>query len=140
MPGFSLTLLLLPRPGEAHAPSAGDILSLLEEGADAPGWKWSSTAPPPSSALQVSDSSAGGLDLKAGSHPKISAPDSQAFVDSITKACRALIAAEPEITHMDNIAGDGDCGLTLKAGAEGQNFYLFRMLLCLTTLCFRCSE
>ena len=34
MPGFSLTLLLLPRPGEAHAPSVGDILSLLEEGAD----------------------------------------------------------------------------------------------------------
>ena len=109
MPGFSLTLLLLPRPGEAYAPSAADILSLLEEGADAPGWKWSSTAPPPSSASQVSDTSTATLDPKAGSHAKISAPDSQAFIDSITKACRALIAAEPEITHMDNIAGDGDC-------------------------------
>jgi dihydroxyacetone kinase len=27
--------------------------------------------------------------------------------------------AEPEITRLDTIAGDGDCGLTLKAGAEG---------------------
>jgi triose/dihydroxyacetone kinase / FAD-AMP lyase (cyclizing) len=31
----------------------------------------------------------------------------------------AIIQAEPEITRLDTIAGDGDCGLTLKAGAEG---------------------
>lgn len=30
-----------------------------------------------------------------------------------------MIAAEPEITRYDTIAGDGDAGLTLKAGAQG---------------------
>ncbi len=38
---------------------------------------------------------------------------------AIERAANALIAAEPEITKQDTIAGDGDAGLTLKAGAEG---------------------
>ena len=29
-----------------------------------------------------------------------------------------MIEAEPEITQQDQIAGDGDAGLTLKAGAQ----------------------
>ena len=41
------------------------------------------------------------------------------FVKAVQSACQALISAEPEITKYDTIAGDGDCGLTLKAGAEG---------------------
>ena len=45
---------------------------------------------------------------------QLQAPDPQAFVNSIRKACNALGLAEPEITKMDTIAGDGDCGLTLK--------------------------
>lgn len=32
---------------------------------------------------------------------------------------KSVIAAEPEITKYNTIAGDGDAGLTLKAGAEG---------------------
>lgn len=38
---------------------------------------------------------------------------------AIKKACQALAKAEPEITKYDTVAGDGDCGTTLKAGAEG---------------------
>jgi dihydroxyacetone kinase len=34
-------------------------------------------------------------------------------------ACATVIAAEPVITRYDQILGDGDCGQTLKAGAEG---------------------
>lgn len=30
-----------------------------------------------------------------------------------------VMAAEKDITHFDTVAGDGDAGLTLKAGAEG---------------------
>lgn len=30
-----------------------------------------------------------------------------------------MIAAEPELTKQDQIAGDGDAGLTLEAGAKG---------------------
>lgn len=32
----------------------------------------------------------------------------------------SIIAAEPEITKYDDIVGDGDCGTTLKRGAEGK--------------------
>lgn len=45
MPGFSLTLLLLPRTG-AHSTSAEDILRLLDAPVSAPGWKWHATADP----------------------------------------------------------------------------------------------
>lgn len=36
----------------------------------------------------------------------------------ITRGCSALIAAEPTITHYDTVVGDGDCGLTLRDGAQ----------------------
>lgn len=43
---------------------------------------------------------------------------------AVISACESVIAAESEITHYDIIAGDGDCGLTLKSGATGrQHFY-----------------
>lgn len=45
--------------------------------------------------------------------------DPKAFVESIQKAAKALIDAEPEITRQDTVAGDGDAGLTLKSGALG---------------------
>lgn len=38
---------------------------------------------------------------------------------SLHTCCESLISAEPDITRYDTIAGDGDCGLTLKSGAEG---------------------
>ncbi|OJD39010.1 dak phosphatase [Diplodia corticola] len=36
----------------------------------------------------------------------------------VALGCAALIAAEPTITHYDTIVGDGDCGLTLRDGAQ----------------------
>ncbi|KAF2092222.1 Dak phosphatase [Saccharata proteae CBS 121410] len=36
----------------------------------------------------------------------------------LTAGCKAVIAAEPAITHYDTIVGDGDCGITLRAGAS----------------------
>ena len=41
------------------------------------------------------------------------------FISAIESALKSVISAEPEITRYDTIAGDGDAGLTLKAGAEG---------------------
>lgn len=40
------------------------------------------------------------------------------FQSALRAACKNVIAAEPEITQFDTIAGDGDCGLCLKSGAE----------------------
>lgn len=48
-----------------------------------------------------------------------SVADFSRFTDALAAACKSVIAAEPEITRFDTIAGDGDCGLTLKSGAEG---------------------
>lgn len=114
MPGFSLTLLLLPTAADAHVPDAQLLLALLDEPAAVPGWKWtvgtapgaSIVAPPPAAASHTGGASA----LKAA--------DAAVFTDAIRRACEGLVREEPEITRMDNIAGDGDCGLTLKAGAE----------------------
>jgi dihydroxyacetone kinase len=36
---------------------------------------------------------------------------------AISAACNALIALEPTLTQYDTVCGDGDCGLSLKAGA-----------------------
>lgn len=47
------------------------------------------------------------------------ATDPNLFLSAIKAALKLVIAAEPEITRYDTIAGDGDAGLTLKAGAEG---------------------
>jgi dihydroxyacetone kinase len=44
MPGFSLTLLLLPGQGEEY--SSEEILSLLDAPASSPGWKYYSAREP----------------------------------------------------------------------------------------------
>lgn len=119
MPGFSLTLLLLPFDDEYPSPS--HLLSLLDEPVDTPGWKWTPGAPPSKVVLtkQVEQSrSQGGPSAKSNSQ------SASVFVDAITQACQGLIKAEPDITRMDQIAGDGDCGMTLKAGAEGADLFI----------------
>ncbi|KAF8887292.1 dihydroxyacetone kinase 1 [Infundibulicybe gibba] len=115
MPGFSITLLLLPR-GNADDVTTPLVLSLLDDKAETPGWKWSPGSLPSGNPAQTTDSA---VPEESPSMIKIASRDPDGFVAAITRACHALISAEPGITHMDRIAGDGDCGLTLKAGAEG---------------------
>lgn len=38
---------------------------------------------------------------------------------AITHAADEIIKAETQLNELDNAAGDGDCGTTLKRGAEG---------------------
>lgn len=112
MPGFSLTLLLLPNKNDSLTPSTSQILSLLDDQPDVPGWKWSSAAPPTAKESQIIEKV---TFTEQQNEPRIlRAEDPDAFVKSLRQTARALIAAEPEITRMDLIAGDGDCGLTLK--------------------------
>ncbi|CEL61959.1 dihydroxyacetone kinase [Rhizoctonia solani AG-1 IB] len=112
MPGFSITLLLLPQPNEGNI-SKDQILKLLDAPAKTPAWTWTSGTQPKTS------SSTSGLQGRIETSPqKGGAPTSNQFSDSVKRACQALIQAESEITRMDQIVGDGDCGTTLKAGAE----------------------
>lgn len=112
MPGFSITLLLLPE----ERPTGDLILSLLDEPTETPGWKWSSRSPP--AGVQSPSEISNTVSATDKSKTPLKAPNPSAFVLAIEKACNALIQAEPEITRMDTIAGDGDCGLTLKGGAS----------------------
>ena len=120
MPGFSLTLLLLPHSTDNNAPDSAKVLSLLDAPANAPGWKWSSSQSPSFvvGATATTAPSGGSVQSEGG---KLKASDPTAFIDAVKAACKALIDEEPEITRMDNIAGDGDCGLTLKDGANGMH-------------------
>ncbi|KIK91520.1 hypothetical protein PAXRUDRAFT_34908 [Paxillus rubicundulus Ve08.2h10] len=118
MPGFSITLLLLPNANDTGAIPADMILSLLDDPANAPGFKWSSNMEP-SAALEMSCPVSSPASPLSSSQFALKAPDVASFNTAIRRACDAIVAAEGEITEMDKIAGDGDCGLTLKAGASG---------------------
>jgi dihydroxyacetone kinase len=110
MPGFSITLLLLTESDNVDL-----ILSLLDDPSNAPGWKWSSKTEPKAVAVSLASVDT----TPPSSQSTLRAPDAHAFESAIQRACNALLAAEGEITDMDKIAGDGDCGLTLSAGASG---------------------
>ena len=112
MPGFSITLLLLPSVAEKNAPATELILSLLDDQPEVPGWKWSAGVSPSSEGKQAVPQKQ--VEATKSSTKLLTVPDPKAFVESIQRAAHALIKAEPEITRMDSIAGDGDCGLTLK--------------------------
>ncbi|KAI6149802.1 Dak1 domain-containing protein [Pisolithus tinctorius] len=118
MPGFSLTLLLLPRPNDKNAPSVDLLLALLDDPTEAPGWRWSSKTEP-THTLQIPESLTASTPPASAQAAKLRTTNVTSFNTSIEYACKALITAEPEISKMDSIAGDGDCGLTLKDGANG---------------------
>lgn len=117
MPGFSITLLLLPTGDEVVAATSKELLSLLDAPCNVPGWRWSAPqAPvPPSERTQVSK----GNIHNVTPTPVVAASNAKLFDACVQAACGALISNEPEITRLDSVAGDGDCGLTLRSGAQG---------------------
>ena len=50
-------------------------------------------------------------------------------VKTLRRALMAVIEAEPEVTKFDTVVGDGDCGDTLKRGAEGKLKSPYRIAL-----------
>lgn len=119
LPGFSITTLLLPRRDSGSKFSRDDLLKLWDAPASAPGWRFVSTSEPgtPASWSTASTQTISSV-AKNGAAP-LAHSDFGAFEKAVAAACEAVVAAEPEITRFDTIAGDGDAGLTLKAGAEG---------------------
>lgn len=123
LPGFSITVLLLPR--ESKAPTSYEtklsfdkdfLLELFDAPTDAPGWRWAAKQAPESHVVEEKERTSK-ADAEAVKGP---APvDAKMFLDAIKNALKHVIAAEPEITKYDQIAGDGDAGVTLKQGAEG---------------------
>lgn len=105
MPGFSITALRLPET------DVDTILKGIDVPSSAPGWR---PASKPVSQPQATPQPKN--DDKKAKPSGLTAP--KAFTAAIEQGCKNVIAAEPDITRYDVIAGDGDCGLTLKAGGE----------------------
>lgn len=147
MPGFSLTVLVLPRE-DSTSFSSSKILELLDAPTEAPGWPWHATVELnlPSQEEEETSSKSANEEHITSKHPSLrgeymgvddvikaelikyfhvlfvcaSAADPRVFLASVRRVAGALITAEPEITRQDTLAGDGDAGLTLKSGAEGE--------------------
>lgn len=56
--------------------------------------------------------------VSAGTNQAFDVVNLDAFLVAVSAACRSAISAESRITEYDTIVGDGDCGITLKRGAE----------------------
>jgi len=123
MPGFSISLVRLPEEDvkvSGYSVSANALLELLDAEGKAPAWKYTPKNSPAVDMLSgkgepAAKSKAPSLSSKEG--PAI--PNIKKFVEAVTAACKSGVAAERELTEYDSILGDGDCGMTLKAGCEG---------------------
>ncbi|KAH9978323.1 dihydroxyacetone kinase 1 [Russula compacta] len=107
MPGFSLTLLLLPSSSSTAAASEDVILRLLDASTSAPGWKWTSGAPP--STLQPPPAVLT-TERTTNRTRQVRAQDAQGFTRAVERATGDH--------QMGYRFGDGDCGLTLQVGAH----------------------
>lgn len=132
LPGFSLTLLLLPREpvplppsstSSSFAVSSDLLVELFDAPTEAPAWKWSFKGEPEMLVEEAEEEGKKRKETSAGEkESRVKGPrpsDSKLFLPALESALKSVIAAEPEITRYDTIAGDGDAGLTLKAGAQG---------------------
>ena len=111
MVGLSVSVLKL----------GADMVTLLDAACAAPAWPGGGlvnrerVAPAPSLPVGVADVSA--LAPPAGV-PGLDASQAAAVGAALQAACRAVIAAEEQLTKLDEVCGDGDCGTTLSAGAS----------------------
>lgn len=115
-PGFSISLLNVVETGVSKS-----LIELLDAPSNARGW----------SSLTTQGES---TKRQNGTSAQITKPDNEGetqadqlaydadLVDSRLRAgLKAVIDSEPEVTKYDDIVGDGDCGTTLKRGAEGKS-------------------
>lgn len=113
-PGFSITLLNLNKVSTPQY-TKDDVIQFLDTETSAPGWKpkvfssesWSNP-------YSDNDTIAEHV-LVPKSAIKV---DSAVFERALRKAMQLVIEKEPLITKFDTQVGDGDCGETLKNGAE----------------------
>ncbi|KAG0005254.1 hypothetical protein BGZ79_006001 [Entomortierella chlamydospora] len=103
MPGVSITLLVLPDDEKEF----NNLISLIDQPAQCPGWINQS---------HVVD--AGSTDELAKGPVVSFTPTSDATWERVIEtAYKSVVNEEPEITRLDQIMGDGDCGQVLLSGA-----------------------
>jgi dihydroxyacetone kinase len=113
-PGFSISMLNLGR-----AERETEILELLDAPIEALGWSslsagisWDETGTDTVLDTPAQTATQNGIEEND--------PQMATVMPHFRAALNAIILAEPDITRYDDIVGDGDCGITLKRGAEGK--------------------
>ncbi|KAF8926690.1 dihydroxyacetone kinase [Dissophora ornata] len=103
MPGASISLMVLPENKEEYQ----DLVALIDEPAHCPGWI---------NHAQVIN--AGSTDESCEDPAATFTPSSNAAWECvIDSAYHSVVAKEPEVTRLDQLMGDGDCGHVLLSGA-----------------------
>ncbi|KAJ1789424.1 Dihydroxyacetone kinase 2, partial [Coemansia sp. RSA 2399] len=103
MPGVSISLLVLPEDASERT----KLLALVDQPAYCPGWINQST---------VAD--AGSTDESAeGPVVQIKAAGDPTWEKAISEAYSNVVEEEPQVTLLDQLMGDGDCGQVLLSGA-----------------------
>jgi len=118
MSGFSISVLKL------SPETRNVILDCLDSPAETLGWTSTSTAscniPDPERARVSDPLKKGGVNYSAkrSQGPRNTEGGSKTCAKSVDFACEALISCEAMLNTMDSGSGDGDCGSTLRRGAE----------------------
>jgi triose/dihydroxyacetone kinase / FAD-AMP lyase (cyclizing) len=112
--GFSITLLNVVNT-DIGGPS---MIQLLDYPSEATGW-----AAPISKQTWEAKNKATRNDTAAsiqGVKPSRLKYDGPKVHEILVAGLEAVVAAEPDVTRYDTVVGDGDCGIGLKRGAEGE--------------------
>lgn len=105
-PGWSVSLLNVSGIADNTSLSVSTLYELLDSETSAPSWPRNGYAHAPSNETkQAPVKSTTKTSISDG--PTVSAPH---LASALRKASNAVLAAEPDITHWDQITGDGDCG------------------------------
>ncbi|KZF26640.1 DAK1/DegV-like protein [Xylona heveae TC161] len=116
--GFSITILKLVDTGLGQGRS---MLELLDAPAEATGWQ---AAVSPETWSEKFRHNSVALDEEPPTEPTNLRVDRTYLQEVLASGLNRLIEAEPDITTYDTIAGDGDCGIGLRRGAESILKYL----------------
>lgn len=114
--GFSISLLNV-----ADLDLEESILNFLDASSDVPGWHAVTWPIPGVTTTRYHQTSEG----VHQSHTQVEASqvklkcETGVVIERLRSGLQSVIVSEPEVTEYDNVVGDGDCGTTLKRGAEG---------------------
>lgn len=112
--GFSISLLNVVNT-DIGGPS---MIELLDAPSEVTGW----AAPIKKTTWEAKNTAVRDkvADTTGAAEPSGLLIDTAVVKKALTTALENVIAAEPEITRYDTVVGDGDCGIGLKRGAEGE--------------------
>lgn len=113
-PGFSISLL------NVHdLEISNTMIELLDAQTDVPGWHAVSQNIAETSQTSTIRTRSHSLQSESGHRSLDLTCDMNVVEARLRVGLEAVIEAEPDITRFDDVVGDGDCGTTLKRGAEG---------------------